>query len=98
MSGVITMDKPAFTRDQITSASEAARNFKELRKKAKIAPQVILDNGNLDSVLLDYDQYERLILRLQELEEKILVERLERLEQDPSLAIPWCKVRRSKSE
>lgn len=98
MSGVTAMDKPAFTRDQITNASDAARNFKGLRAKAKIAPQVILDNGNLDSVLMDYDQYERLVLHLQELEEKILVERFERLEQDPSLAIPWRKVRRSKSK
>ena len=98
MSGVAVMEKPAFTRDQMTNASDAARNFKAVREKAKVAPQVILDNGDLDSVLLDYDQYERLMLRLQELEEQILAERLERLEQDPSVAIPWRKVRRSKSE
>jgi PHD/YefM family antitoxin component YafN of YafNO toxin-antitoxin module len=98
MSGVAAMDKPAFTRDQIITASDAARNFKGLRQKAKSAPQVILDNGVLDSVVLDYDQYERIVLRLQELEEQILVERLERLEQDPSIAIPWRKVRRSQNE
>jgi hypothetical protein len=98
MSGVAVMDKPAFTRDQMTNASEAARNFKVIREKAKVAPQVILDNGDFDSILLDYEQYESLVLHLQELEEQILVERLERLEQNPSLAIPWREVRRSKSE
>lgn len=98
MSGALTMDKPAFTRDQMINASEAARNLKGLRQKAKTAPQVILDNGDFDSVLLDYEQYESLILRLQELEEQVLVERIERLEQDPSIAIPWREVRRSKSE
>ncbi|HEX7713152.1 MAG TPA: type II toxin-antitoxin system Phd/YefM family antitoxin [Bacillota bacterium] len=97
MSGVAVMDKPAFTRDQMTNASDAARNFKEIRKKAKFAPQVILENGDLDSVILDYDQYERLILHLQELEEEVLSERLEQLEQNPSLAIPWRNNRRSKT-
>lgn len=98
MSGVAVMEKPAFTREQMTNASDAARKFKEIRVKAKTAPQVILENGSFDSVLLDYEQYEHLMLRLQELEEQVLAERLEGLERDPSVAIPWRKVRRSKSE
>ena len=91
-------DKPAFTRDQVNNASIAARNFGELRRKAKIAPQIILDNGNYDSVLLDYEHYERLITRLQDLEDQIISERAERLDQDPSLAVPWRKIRRTKEE
>jgi hypothetical protein len=94
----IVMEKPAFTRDQIVTATSIAKSFGTIRKKAKVAPQFVLESGSPDLVILDYDEYENLYLRLQELEETILLERLERLEKNPSEAIPWRQVRRSKSE
>jgi PHD/YefM family antitoxin component YafN of YafNO toxin-antitoxin module len=96
------MDKPVITRDQMVKASEASKRFGTLRKKAKDLPQFITENGIIDSVLMDYDYYERLYQRLVELEEKeearILSERIERLDQDPSLAVSWKEVRRSNDE
>lgn len=94
-----TLGKPAFTKDQLITASAAAKNFGDLRKKAKSLPLFITDNGNVDTVLLSYEYYEQMYQRLVELEEreeaKVLGERIEQLERDPSIAVPWRSVRRS---
>lgn len=93
------MEKPTITEDQMVKASIASKNFGALRKKAKLMPLFILDNGNLDSVIMDYKYYEKIYQRLSELEEKeeamILSERIERLEKEPSVAVPWKDIRRS---
>lgn len=92
------MEKPKFNVDQMISASRASKNFGEVRKKAKNLPQLITDNGIADTIIMGYEYYERLYQRLIELEEKeearILEERIERLEKNPSKAIPWRSVRR----
>lgn len=92
-------EKPRFNRDQIISSSEAAKKFGELRKKAKTIPQFITDNGTVDTVVMNYEYYEKMYMRLQELEEieetAILSERMERLENNPGVSIPWKSVRRS---
>lgn len=92
-------DKPSFTNEQLTSATDAAKKFSEVRKKAKSVPQAITNNGTIDSVLLDYEYYEELYLRLKELEEieeaRILSERMERLENDPDTAISWRDIKQS---
>lgn len=67
------MEKPAFTANQLVSASVAAKSFGSLRKKAKKAPQYITENGVVGEVLLDYRYFEELygrLKRLEELEEK----------------------------
>ncbi|MCL6443670.1 MAG: hypothetical protein K6T83_09480 [Alicyclobacillus sp.] len=93
------MDKPLFTRDQLIPSSVASKNFGQVRKRAKELPQFISENGTVDTVVLDYDQYEKMYQRLRELEEKeearILESRIERLEQHPETAIPWRGVRRT---
>lgn len=63
------MEKPSFTADQLISASVAAKSFGSLRKKAKMGPQFITDNGIVGEVLLDYKHYEELYGRLKKLEE-----------------------------
>lgn len=63
------MEKPTFTADQLTSASVAAKSFGSLRKKAKMVPQFITENGIVGEVLLDYKYYEKLYGRLRKLEE-----------------------------
>lgn len=92
-------EKPTFNTDQITSSSEAAKKFGELRKKAKMAPQFITDNGTVDTVVMDYEYYEKMYIRLQELEEieetTILSQRMERLENNPGASVAWKSVRRS---
>ncbi len=93
------MQKPSFTKDQLITSTVASKNFGAIRKRARKEPQFILDNGQLDTVILDYAQYEKLFLRLQELEEiqdaKVLEARIERLERSPEVAIPWRKVKRT---
>ena len=93
------MEKPTFNREQLVSASAAAKQFGELRKKAKRLPQFITDNGNIDTVVMGYEYFEQMYQRLRELEEKeeagILTERIERLDRDPSIGIPWRSVKRT---
>lgn len=58
-----------------------------------------MDNGQLDTVILEYAQYEQLVGRLLELEKMheavVLEERIERLQENPDVAVPWRQVRRS---
>jgi len=94
-------EKPTFNADQIVSSSDAAKKFGELRKKSKVIPQFITDNGTIDTVVMDYEYYEQMYLRLQQLEEMeetlILNKRIERLESNPNASVSWKSVRRSES-
>ncbi|MFZ5639510.1 MAG: type II toxin-antitoxin system Phd/YefM family antitoxin [Bacillota bacterium] len=97
---VTTMKKqPTFTREQLVPASVASKQFGELRKKAKILPQFITDNGNIETVVIGYEYFEKMYQRLIELEEQeeamILTKRIEQLEKNPALAIPWKSIRRT---
>lgn len=47
-----------FGIDQLIAASEAARNFSGLRKSAKLAPRLILENNKPDSVILSIEDYQ----------------------------------------
>jgi len=93
------MEKPTFNADQIVSSSVASKHFGEIRRKAKTMPQFITDNGTVDAVVLDYDYYEKLYMRLTELEEneetRILKARVDRLEANPAAAVSWKTIRRS---
>ncbi len=95
----LTMEKPTFTKEQLVSAATASKKFGDLRKRAQNCPLFITDNGNVDTVVIGYDVYEKMFQRLIELEEKeearLLVERMEQLDKDPSIAIPWKTVRRT---
>ena len=85
-----------FSADQMISASDAAKRFGELKKRAAVKPQFILSGGKVEAVVVDFKQYEAQMKRLQELEEDaMLVQRIERLEKDPGCAVPWEQVRRS---
>lgn len=96
---VNTLEKPTFTKEQLITASLASKQFGELRKRAKIHPMFITDNGEVDTVVVGYEYFEQMFQRLKELEQqeeaRILTERIERLEKDPSLGVPWRSVRRS---
>ena len=93
------LEKPRITQDQMVSASTAARDFSAIRKKAKDIPLFILDRGKIDSVLLGYDQFEEMYMRLRELEVELLVlQRSQELRENPDLAVPWRAVRRTGKE
>ena len=97
--GAIMDDSIRLRPDQMIKASDAAKKFGFTRKKAKDMPQFITENGNIDSVLMGYDYYLRMYQRLIELEEKeearVLDERIDRLENDPTQGIPWRSIRHS---
>jgi hypothetical protein len=97
--GAKIMYKPTFSVEQLVTASVASKHFGVLRKKAKLDPQFITDNGTVDTVLMGYEFFEKMYQRLIELEKKeeagILAERIESIENDPLSAVPWRKVRRS---
>lgn len=95
----MTMAKPTFDVDQLVTSSDASKKFGELRKKAKMLPQYITDNGNVDTVLIGYDLFEQIYDRLTRLEEeeecRTLLGRIERLERNPESAKSWKAVRRN---
>lgn len=97
--GVLMDSSIRLRPDQMIKASEAAKRFGYARKKAKDLPQFITENGNIDSVLMDYEYYLKMYQRLVELEAKeearVLDERIDRLENDPTQGIPWQSIRRS---
>ncbi|MCI8367925.1 MAG: hypothetical protein HFJ66_10100 [Eggerthellaceae bacterium] len=61
----VLLEKPFFTKEQIVSATTASKEFSALRKRAKKQPQYISGRNGIDSVLLDYDTYERMYGELQ---------------------------------
>lgn len=64
--------KPIFSKDQIVPASVASKTLGAIRKKAKKMPQFISDNNEIDTVILDYAQYEQLIVKLNRLETDLI--------------------------
>lgn len=61
------MDKPQFSVDQVTSASNAAKKFAEVRRNAKKKPQFITQNNSVDSVIQSYEAYEKMYMELESL-------------------------------
>lgn len=60
-----------FDIEQLVAASEAGRNFSSVRKQAKNAPRLILENNKPDSVLLSIEHFELMNQIIKELEDKI---------------------------
>ncbi|AYY25029.1 hypothetical protein [Bacillus cereus group sp. FL121] len=92
----IVMDKPKFSVDQIISASYASKRFGEVRKKAKALPQFISDNNKVDTVVLDYAQFEKLYMELSELQEIVrkmeLMDRVHDLDENPQIAVNFQSI------
>lgn len=77
-----TMIKPKFSEDQIVPASVASKTLGTVRRKAKQAPQFISENNKIESVILDYHQYEDLIVRLHRLEDDLFYQEVLRRIED----------------
>ncbi|MCM3716604.1 type II toxin-antitoxin system Phd/YefM family antitoxin [Halalkalibacter oceani] len=58
------MEKPRFKKEQIVPATIATKKFADVRKKAKHSPQFISDHNEIDSVVLAYDDYEKMYMEL----------------------------------
>lgn len=95
----VVMEKPKFDREQLIKASDVPRQFASIRKQAKDKPLVVTENGEFDTVILDYHYFEEIYSRLMELEEQneilILGQRLDDLEKSPDSAVNWRDIRRS---
>ncbi|TCL76495.1 prevent-host-death family protein [Hydrogenispora ethanolica] len=80
----LAVEKPSFTFDQIIKSTEAAKKFGKLREMAKSQPIVITENGEPDSVIMSYPAFVSFLNTVQELEEKLLIERMERARENPA--------------
>ena len=52
--------KPQFNVTQMVSATVASKQFGSLRAKAQKEPQFIVGNNKVDTVILSYEDYEKL--------------------------------------
>lgn len=71
MSAKLYTFNSGFGIEQLVAASEAARNFSGLRKSAKLAPRLILENNKPDSVILSIEDYQFLQEAIRALQDEI---------------------------
>lgn len=64
------MNKPTFGKDQIVSATTVNKKFSEVRKRTKSMPQFVSDHNEIDTVILDYQTYEKMQAELAYLRER----------------------------
>ncbi|CQR54797.1 type II toxin-antitoxin system prevent-host-death family antitoxin [Paenibacillus riograndensis] len=92
------MSKPTFNVDQLITSTDASKRFGELRKRAQKEPQFITENGSVESVLIGYPLFEEMHERLAQLElkeeERVLLERIDHIDQSPSSTKSWKEIRR----
>ena len=71
---VAVLDKKlVFGRDQVVTSTQASKNFGEVRRRARRVPQFVSDRNNgIDTVIVDYDEFEAMAVELQELREEHL--------------------------
>lgn len=71
---VAVLDKKlVFGRDQVITSTQASKNFGEVRRRARKVPQFVSDRSNgIDTVIVDYDEFEAMAVELQELREEHL--------------------------
>lgn len=52
--------KPQLKVTQMVSATAASKQFGSLREKARLEPQFVVGNNKVDTVILSYEEYEKL--------------------------------------
>lgn len=87
-----------FGRDQLVSASVMARQFGRIKQAVQHKPLYITDNGRVDSVLINFEQYEELLQQLHELEQEVLKFRMEEAEREPNSSVDWNSIHRESNE
>ena len=87
-------EKPSVHNVPTHSAPEAAKRFGAILKQAKERPQYITVNGHITAVVMDYQNYEDMYMRLQELEDQIIEKRIDDLENHPEAAVSWRSIRK----
>lgn len=65
---VVADGKLAFSRDQVISSTQASKNFGECRRRAKREPLFVTDrNASIETVIVDYDEFEAMAVELERL-------------------------------
>ena len=72
------VDMPKFSVGQLVSATTASKQFGELRKRARIEPQLIMEHNQPDCVLMSYSHFELMFAELQAVWEEMFYERAAR--------------------
>lgn len=68
----------AMTKNDIISSSEVVKNFPNLRRKVKEnSKMVIFKNNKPDLVLFDFDEYEKLLERINIMEDLLISKTIE---------------------
>ncbi|KOP77887.1 hypothetical protein AMS59_14715 [Lysinibacillus sp. FJAT-14745] len=81
-----------FDIEQLVAASEAARNFSALRKKAKLAPRLILENNKPDSVIISIEDYQQIQEVIRMLEDEIFeLKAISRIQKAETEGVKTCK-------
>lgn len=66
------------SKDDIVSASEVVKNFPKLRNKVKEnSKMVIFKNNKPDLVLFDFEEYEKLLQKLEMMEDELILRKIE---------------------
>lgn len=65
---VVADGKLAFSKDRVVSATQASKNFGECRRRAKREPLFVTDrNASIETVIVDYDEFEAMAVELEQL-------------------------------
>lgn len=69
----LVADKLVFGRDQVVTATQAGKNFGEMRRRARKAPLFVSDrNAGIDTVIVSFDDFEEMALEIERLREENL--------------------------
>ena len=58
-------------RENMVSSSELVRNFSEMLDKSKEGPLFIMRNNDIESIMIDIEEYEMLLEKIEYLENKL---------------------------
>ncbi|AIC96081.1 type II toxin-antitoxin system Phd/YefM family antitoxin [Shouchella lehensis] len=91
--GVDFLKEPPIKKSQIIKATDASKKFAEVRKKAIYEPQFISDHNEIKSVVLNYEEYERMYREIDDLREALwehkISERMEKSDEGKTKPIPF---------
>ena len=65
---VVADGKLTFSREQVISSTQASKNFGECRRRARREPLFVTDrNASIETVIVDYDEFEAMAVELERL-------------------------------
>ncbi len=89
---VVADGKLTFSREQVISSTQASKNFGECRRRARREPLFVTDrNASIETVIVDYDEFEAMAVELERLRHERLyataAERLAEVDASPDEAV-----------